>query len=352
MIATGATTNFFGNKKIAHYALGMKSVPEALNIRSYCLQNIEKALLHETKADRYAHLNFVVVGAGPTGVELSGAIAEIRNHILAKDYPELNKKEMHVYLVEGLDRVLANLSPQASEKAALYLKELQVKLKLNTQVTGYDGNVITFADGSCIQTKTVIWSAGVAGQFPEGIDARLVERGNRIRVDEINRIAGMNDVFAIGDVAAMITDELPRGHPGVAPVAQQQGRTLAANLLRLINGEPTVPFRYFDKGSMATIGRNKAVVDIGRIRFQGFFAWWVWMFVHLLSLIGFRNRLVTFINWVLSYITFNGGIRLIIHPYECPPYPEEEAETTAADMITEKQTPVHATEQQRHDPHH
>ncbi len=326
VIATGATTNFFGNQKIAHYALGMKSVPEALNIRSYCLQHIEKALLQETKADRYAHLNFVVVGAGPTGVELSGAIAELRNHILAKDYPELDKKEMHVYLVEGLDRVLANLSPQASEKAALYLKELQVKLKLNTQVTGYDGNVITFADGSCIQTKTVIWSAGVKGQLPEGIDAGLIERGNRIRVDGINRVVGMNDVFAIGDVAAMITDELPRGHPGVAPVAQQQGRTLAANLLRLIHGEPTIAFRYFDKGSMATIGRNKAVVDIGKLRFQGFFAWWIWMFVHLLSLIGFRNRLVTFINWVLSYITFNGGIRLIIHPYECPPFPKEETQ--------------------------
>lgn len=344
VIATGATTNFFGNKKVAHYSLGMKSVPEALNIRSYCLQNIEKALLQETKADRYAHLNFVVVGAGPTGVELSGAIAELRNHILAKDYPELNKKEMHVYLVEGLDRVLANLSPQASEKAALYLKELKVKVKLNTQVTGYDGNVITFADGSCINTKTVIWSAGVKGQFPEGIDAGIVERGNRVRVDEINRVAGMNDVFAIGDVAAMITEELPRGHPGVAPVAQQQGRTLAANLLRLINGEPVVPFRYFDKGSMATIGRNKAVVDIGKIRFQGFFAWWVWMFVHLLSLIGFRNRLVTFINWILSYITFNGGIRLIIHPYECPPL-REETETTAADIIAKEQPPSYTPEQ-------
>ncbi|MBK1440483.1 NAD(P)/FAD-dependent oxidoreductase [Parapedobacter sp. ISTM3] len=324
VIATGATTNFFGNKDLEYYAMPMKSVREAVNIRSFLLQNIEESLLKTNPAERAPFLNFVVVGGGPTGVELSGAIAEIRNHILSKDYPELKKEDMNVYLVEGLSKILANLSPQASEKAELYLKELGVKVLLNVQVTGYDGEVITFADGKRIQTKTVLWSAGVMGQFPAGISQDLVVRGNRIRVDEECRVIGMNDVFAIGDVAAMITDELPRGHPGVAPVAQQQGRFVAKNIVRLLNNQPTEKFKYFDKGSMATIGRNKAVVDIGKIRFQGFFAWWIWMFVHLMSLVGFRNRVVTFINWAINYLTFNAGIRLIIHKYRRPPKPVAE----------------------------
>jgi len=322
ILATGATTNFFGNPKIARNAMPMKNVKEAVNIRSFILQNIEKSLL-KTAEEREPYLNFVVVGGGPTGVELSGAIAEIRNHILTKDYPELKKEEMNVYLVEGLPKILANLSPQASEKAELYLNELGVKVVLNVQVTGYNGEIITFADGTRIHTKTVLWSAGVMGQFPNGIDADNIVRGNRIRVDEECRLIGMNDVFAIGDVAAMITDDLPRGHPGVAPAAQQQGRFLAKNILRMLNGQPTEKFKYFDKGSMATIGRNKAVVDIGKIRFQGFFAWWVWMFVHLMSLVGFRNRVVTFINWSINYLTFNAGIRLIIHKYSRPEPVEE-----------------------------
>lgn len=326
IIATGATTNFFGNQDIAYNAMPMKNVKEAVNIRSFLLQNIEESLLKTNADERAAFLNFVVVGGGPTGVELSGAIAEIRNHILAKDYPELKKEDMNVYLVEGLPKILANLSPQASEKAELYLNELGVKVLLNVQVTGYDGDVITFADGNRIKTKTVLWSAGVMGQFPVGIDPDIVVRGNRIRIDEECRIVGMQDVYAIGDVAAMITDELPRGHPGVAPVAQQQGRFLAKNIIRMLNGQPTEKFKYFDKGSMATIGRNKAVVDIGKIRFQGFFAWWVWMFVHLMSLVGFRNRVVTFINWTINYLTFNAGIRLIIHKYRRPERVREHAE--------------------------
>lgn len=318
IIATGATTNFFGNQDIAHNAMPMKNVKEAVSIRSFILQNIEDSLLKTDTEERSAYLNFVVVGGGPTGVELSGAIAEIRNHILTKDYPELKKEDMNVYLVEGLPKILANLSPQASEKAELYLKELGVKVLLNVQVTGYDGDIITFADGNRIKTKTVLWSAGVMGQFPSGINPDIVVRGNRIRTDEECRVIGMKDVFAIGDVAAMITDELPRGHPGVAPVAQQQGRFLAKNIIRMLTGQPTEKFNYLDKGSMATIGRNKAVVDIGKIRFQGFFAWWVWMFVHLMSLVGFRNRVVTFINWAINYLTFNAGIRLIIHKYRRP----------------------------------
>jgi len=319
VVATGATTNFFGNQEIEYYSLPMKNLKEAVNIRSFLLQNIEEALLQKTAYDQVPYLNFVVVGGGPTGVELSGAIAEIRNHILAVDYPELKQEDMHVFLVEGQDKILTNLSPQASAKAELYLRELGVTLLLNKRVTGYDGEEITFSDGNPIPAKTVIWSAGVMGQFPNGIPEDLIVRGRRIRTEPTCLIPGLEQVFAIGDVSAIITEETPNGHPGVAPTAQQQGRFVAKQIMRHLNGEKLAHFIYVDKGSMATVGRNKAVVDIGNIRFQGFFAWWVWMFVHLMSLIGFRNRLVTFINWMLSYITFNGGVRLIIHKFERKP---------------------------------
>jgi NADH dehydrogenase len=321
VLATGATTNFFGNKDLEYYTLPMKNLKEAVNIRSFILQNIESSVLEANKAQRKPYLNFVIVGGGPTGVELSGAIAEIRNHILANDYPELDREDMEVFLVEGQGRVLANLSTQASDKAALYLKELGVKVMLNVQVTSYDGEEIQFANGDKIASKTVIWSAGVRGLFPKGLDQAQIMRGNRIQVEESCLVQGYTDIFAIGDVAAMITEEYPNGHPGVAPAAQQQGKFVGRQIKHLLQGEPLDQFKYFDKGSMATIGRNKAVVDLGKLRFQGFFAWWVWMFVHLMSLIGFRNRLVTFVNWMISYITFNGGVRLIIHKFTRPPRP-------------------------------
>lgn len=328
VIATGATTNFFGNKEIEYYSMAMKNLRQSVNIRSYLLQNIEEALLKESEEAQAPYLNFVVVGGGPTGVELSGAIAEIRNHILAVDYPELRKEQMHVYLVEGQSKVLSNLSPQASAKAELYLRQLGVTLMLNKRVNGYDGNQITFIEGDPIPTKTVIWSAGVIGEFPEGIPEEFIVRGRRIKVEPTCLVPGQNNIFAIGDVSAMITEETPNGHPGVAPTAIQQGQFVAKQIMRIIHQEPLTHFIYKDKGSMATIGRNKAVVDLGKLRFQGFFAWWVWMFVHLMSLIGFRNRLVTFINWVLSYLTFNGGVRLIINKFERKP---EDAPKEATD---------------------
>lgn len=315
VIATGATTNFFGNPDLEYYTLPMKNLKEAVQIRSFLIQNIEASLQKES-LERQAHLNFVIVGGGPTGVELSGAIAEIRNHILSKDYHDLRREDMNVYLIEGQPRVLANLSPQASEKAGEYLKKLGVKLILSSQVTGYDGNTISLEDGQKIPSKMVIWSAGVKGQFPLGISEELIQRGNRIKTDAHCLIPDQKKVFAIGDVGAMITEETPNGLPGVAPVAQQQGRFVGKQIQNLLENKPLETFKYFDKGSMATVGRNKAVVDIGKIRFQGFFAWWVWMFVHLMSLVGFRNRVVTFINWVISYVTFNGGIRLIINPFQ------------------------------------
>lgn len=323
VIATGATSNFFGNKQVEKYALPMKSIHEALNIRSYVLQNLEEAVLRKNYHDRERFLNFVVVGGGPTGVELSGAIAEIQLHMLKKDYPELSKNEMKVYLVEGTGKILAALSEKSSQDAERYLRDLGVNVLLNAQVTGYDGDTITFSNGESIPTKTVIWGAGVMGQFPTGIHPEIIQRGNRIQTDGQCRVSGMENVYAIGDVAAMITEDTPRGLPGVAPAAQQQGAYVAKHILKSMNNQQLADFKYFDKGSMATIGRNKAVVDMGRFHMKGFLAWLTWMFVHLVSIFGFRNKLVTFVNWTIKFFTKNSGIRLIINKYKRPDVEKE-----------------------------
>jgi NADH:ubiquinone reductase (H+-translocating) len=315
VIATGSTTNFFGNKDIELNSMPMKSIPEALNLRYLILQNLEAAVLKNTKEEREPYLNFVLVGAGATGVELAGALAELKNHVLCKDYPELNSKEMKVYLVDFLPRVLGAMSQESSAAAQTFLTEMGVEVLLGVKVQSYDGDTITFEGGKTIRTKNVIWSAGVMGVVPEGIGRHLVERGNRIRVDNILRVEGLSNVFAIGDVAAMITSETPKGHPGVAQTAIQMGRATGKNIGHLLKGEPTKPFKYKDKGSLATIGRNKAVADLGKIRFQGFFAWLIWMFVHLVSLLSFRKKVIVFTNWVSSYLSNNGGSRLIIRRF-------------------------------------
>jgi NADH dehydrogenase len=314
VIATGSTTNFFGSKDVEKFAMPMKSIPEALNLRYLILQNLEEATLKATREDKAPLLTFVLVGAGPTGVELAGALAEIRNHILCKDYPELKKEDMKVYLVDFMPKVLGPFSDEASKKAYEFLTDMGVEVLLNVKVDSYDGNEIKFEGGKTIRTKNVIWSAGVMGEVPEGLNKDIIVRGNRIKVDYNCRVEGSQNIFAIGDVAAMITDDTPKGHPGVAQVAIQMGKYVAQTIMQTINGEQTKPFKYFDKGSLATIGRNKAVADLGKVKFQGFFAWLVWMFVHLISLLGFRNKVHVFINW--SYISFNGGSRLIIRQFK------------------------------------
>jgi NADH dehydrogenase len=315
VIATGSTTNFFDNKDIEKFAMPMKSIPEALNLRYSILQNLEEATLKITKEEKDSLLSFVLVGAGPTGVELAGALAEIRNHILTKDYPELKKEDMKVYLVDFLPKVLGPFSDEASKGAYQFLTDMGVEVLLNVKVESYDGNEIKFEGGKTIRTKNVIWSAGVMGEFPDGLNKDIVVSGNRIRIDNNCRVEGSSNIFAIGDVAAMITNETPKGHPGVAQVAIQMGKYVAATIIQTINSEQTKPFRYFDKGSLATIGRHKAVADLGKIKFQGFFAWLVWMFVHLISLLGFRNKVIVFINWIGSYVSFNGGSRLLIRKF-------------------------------------
>ena len=320
VIATGSTSNYFGQTEISQNAMPMKSIPEALNLRSLILQNLEAAIIAEDPEREHELLNFVVVGGGPTGVETAGAIAELKKHVLKNDYPELDLNKVNIYLIEGSPELLGAMSIQAQQKSKAFLEELGVTVYTEARVQGYDGKTLSLVDGRNIGSATVIWSAGVKGVVLEGLNTEVVVRGNRLKVNDINLVEGYQNIFAIGDVAAMITEEMPNGHPGVAPAAIQQGKQLAKNLMNIIENKPTTPFKYFDKGAMATVGRNRAVVDINKIRFQGIFAWFTWMFVHLMTLVGFRNKLVVFVNWVWSYFSYDRGTRLIIRPFK--PYKE------------------------------
>jgi len=315
VLATGSTSNFFGQTEIEQNAMPMKSIPEALNLRSLLLQNLEAAQIVTDPVLEAELLNFVVVGGGPTGVETAGAIAELKRHVLNADYPDLDLNKVNIYLIEGSPELLGVMSVQAQQKSQEFLKEMGVTVMLDSRVKAYDGRLLSLLDAQTISTSTVIWSAGVKGAVLDGLNPDSLVRGNRLKVDEINRVAGYENIYAIGDVAAMISDKFPNGHPGVAPAAIQQGKLLAENLTNLIQGKPTKAFKYFDKGSMATVGRNKAVVDLHKIRFQGVFAWFTWMFVHLMTLVGFRNKLVVFVNWVWSYFSYDRGTRLIIRPF-------------------------------------
>lgn len=312
VIATGANTNFFGNNQIEHYSMPMKNVSEALNIRSFMLQNLEKAVVEKDFNEREALLTFVVVGGGPTGVELSGALAEMRNHVLCKDYPELCEEDMKVYLIEGKPVVLGSMSSQASASAKEALTKMGVIMHNGVHVQSYDGLELKVDDGTEIKTRNVYWAAGVMGEVPEGMLAQAITKGRRIQTDNINRVVGYQNIFAIGDVSAMITPETPNGLPGLAQAAIQSGKHLAKNIMHLVNNEPTEPFKYFDKGSLATVGQNKAVADIRKLHFHGYLAWLLWMFVHLMSLVGFSNKLSVFVSWAAKYFTRNTDNRLIV----------------------------------------
>jgi len=315
VIATGSNTNFFGNKDLESCVMPMKNLPEALNLRGLTLQHLEKAIRTKDKEEKDALMTFVVVGGGPTGVELAGALGEMRHLILEKDYHGLSKSDMKVYLVEGKDRLLAAMSDGASKKAKQFLTANDVMIYNSVHVESYDGLTLKIDDGMTIKSRNVFWAAGVMGEVPEGMPNASIARGSRIQTDEINRVKGYQNIFAIGDVSAIISEEYPNGHPGVAPAAIQQGAWLAKNLVHLINGEPTVPFKYKDKGTLATIGRNKAVADLGKIHFQGFFAWILWGFVHIISLAGFSNKTSVILTWVINYFTKNSDNRLIIRSF-------------------------------------
>ncbi|SDX16829.1 NADH dehydrogenase [Lutibacter oricola] len=317
IIATGSKTNFFGNKTIKKYAMEMKSVPQALNIRSLVLENFEEALLERNLEKRLALMNFVIVGGGPTGVELAGALAEMKKGILPKDYPDLDIRQMKINLIQSSGELLKGMSKNASEKAEDYLIKLNVDVWKNLRVTNYDGETVTTNGEDHFKAQTLIWAAGVKGESINGLQQEcLVERANRFKVNEFNKVEGYNNIYAIGDVACMPSENYKYGHPMMAQPAIQQGKLLARNLLAKLESKKLRAFKYNDKGSMATIGRNKAVVDLPNWKFQGVFAWFVWMFVHLFSLIGFRNRAVVFFNWLYNYIRFDRETRLIIRPYK------------------------------------
>ncbi len=317
VLATGTRTNFFGNAEIEMHAMPMKTVPQALNIRSLMLQNFEMADDSENEAERKALLTFCIVGAGPTGVEMAGAFAELKRNVFPKDYRHLNVEEMEIHLFEGSGRVLSPMSGNASEKAAVFLKNLGVKVHVNTRVVSYDGSVLVTDKGDQLKTKNLIWAAGVTGAIVKGFDSsKLMERQNRYKVNHFNQVEGFENIFAIGDIAYMETDDYPKGHPQVAQPAIQQGELLAKNLDLLFRGKAMKPFSYVDKGALATVGRNRAVADLGRFKFGGFFAWFIWIFVHLMALVGFRNKVIVFFNWMYNYINYDKAARLIIRPFK------------------------------------
>jgi len=313
IIATGADTNFFGNQNIEKYSFPMKSIQEALHLRNTIFQRFEDAINTSDLAERVKLLTLVVVGGGPTGVEVAGTLAEMKTHILPKDYPDMDFSTMKIILLEGSSRVLNAMDEVSCLKAKMYLEELGVDVRTNVRVLDYNGDQVLLKDELPIPSKTVIWSAGIKGNVIDGLKTSVYTLGDRILVNEFNQVDSIhNNIFAIGDIAAMISDDLPKGHPQMAQPAIQQGLNLAVNLNRINDGLTLTPFHYKNLGSMATIGRNKAVVELPKYKFQGFFAWVVWLVVHLKSILGVKNKFVVLLNWVWNYLTYNLSLRLII----------------------------------------
>ena len=315
VLATGTTTNFFGMDTVEENSLGMKDIRDSLNIRHMMLQNLEQAAITCDDEERDALTNFVIVGGGPAGVEMAGALAEFCKYILPKDYPEYPSSIMNIYLVEAAGELLGTMSDKASSKTLKYLKSLNVKVLFNEVVTNYDGTIVSTKSGKTILAKNLIWTAGVKGQFPNGIDRKHVVKGNRLKTDSYLMVEGYKNIFAIGDIAAIISKKTPNGHPQVAQTAIQQGKWLGNSLLKIIRNEAPKPFEYKDKGSLATVGKRKAVADLGKFKFGGYFAWLLWSIVHLMSISGFRNRLMVGFNWAVSYFTYEKSNRLIIRNF-------------------------------------
>lgn len=313
IIGTGSSTNYFGMQSIKDLGIPMKSVPEALNLRSIILQSFEAASLTSDLKEREQLMNFVVVGGGPTGVELSGALAELKTHVLPHDYPDLDFRRMSIHLLEMQETVLPPMSPTAQEKSTKYLESLGVQVWTETQVKGYDGKTVK-TNKKDLPASNLIWAAGVSGTLISGLKEKEDFDRGRYLVNAYNQVGKHQNIYAIGDVAAMLSEENPKGHPMLAQVAIQQGENLAQNLVRWRKKQSPKEFKYNDKGSMATIGRNRAVADIGKVHLGGFAGWFLWMGVHLFSLVGFRNKLVVLLNWFFNYFSYDKKIRLIIRP--------------------------------------
>lgn len=319
VLAMGADTNWYGNEQVRANAIPMKSVSEALYLRNAIFEDYERAVIADSAGARQPLLDIVVVGGGPTGVEVAGALAEMKKYVIPKDYGNIDRDEIDIHLIHGDARLLNAMSPQASAKAEKFLRGLGVKLWLDKVVTGYDGQTVSIDDGSTIRADKVIWAAGVTANKIDGLPKETSARGGRLKVNAFNQVEGVTGIFAIGDVCFQTADEKwPGGHPQVAQVALQQAKLLAQNLRRLQRNEDLKPFRYRDLGSMATIGRHRAVADLPFWRFQGAFAWFIWLFVHLFSLLGAKNKLFVFINWVANYFTYDQSLRLVIKPWRKP----------------------------------
>ena len=313
VLATGSTNNFYGLKDVENNSIGLKTIQESLDIRSNVLQNIEKANQSNNDETRRLNTSIIIIGAGPAGVEMAGAFAEFKKFIYPKDYPELKKFPLQIHVVEAGKEVLSAMSNKSSADSLKDLQKMQVNVHLNSAIKSYDGKTVELSTGEKVLSSNLIWTAGVRGQFPEGITSENIVQSNGIAVDQFNKVKGHASIFAIGDVALMKTDNYPKGHPMVAPTAIQQGQHLAKNLQQKENNWK--PFKYFDKGSLATIGKRKAVADFGKLHFRGRFAWLIWSTVHLISISGFKNKLRVGLNWVNSYFSYDKGNRLIIRKY-------------------------------------
>lgn len=312
VIATGCRSNFFGNTNIEKHAFPMKSTTDAIALRNRILLNFEAAL--RSDVDKSGIMNIVIAGGGPTGVELAGALIEMKKHVLPKDYPDMDFSSLNIYLIEGAGAILSAMSINSQKKAEAYLTEMGVIVMTNALIEDYDGKVVSIKDGTKIHSRNLIWTAGVTGNVPNGIDNNLLARGNRISVDSYNRIKGLEDVFAIGDIAYMPSEDWKNGHPQLANVANNQAKNLALNFKNILHQKPLKPFIYKNPGTMATVGKRKAVVDLPSFSFQGLFAWLFWMFLHLMLILSVKNKLVIFINWAISYMTNDTTLRLILLP--------------------------------------
>ena len=311
VLAMGCKTNFFGNEMIAKHSFTLKSTYDAITIRNHIIQTFEK-IISAPDAERESLMNLVIVGAGPTGVELAGAFAEIKNHILPKDYRGVDFTDFNIMLIEGTKNTLNNMSDASKEESKKYLQKMGVRILTERFVKEYDGETLKLSDDSIMATKTVIWAAGVTGNKIEGLSDRVMAAGNRIQVDRKNKVLESDNIFALGDIAYMTTPKYPKGHPQVANVAINQAKLLSKNLKQIVRNKSTSDFEYNDLGSMATIGRNKAVVDLPSFHFKGYFAWLVWMFLHLMLVLSVKNKLIIFINWAWAYITKDTSLRLIL----------------------------------------
>jgi len=313
ILACGGMTNFFGNDQIARHSLPMKTLYESMNLRNVLLQNIEKALVSDDEERRNALLTVAIVGGGPSGVEIAGALAEMKRYVLPKDYPYLDSSLFRIHLLDASPRLLQAMSERSSETAARGLREMGVEIHTGTMVSDYDGKTLRLSDGSEMKTRTVIWVSGIVANAVEGIQAEALGRGRRILVDEHNEVKGLTNVFAIGDQCLMTADaNYPNGHPQLAQVAIQQARLLARNLRARQEGKPLSPFHYKDLGSMATIGRNRAVAEIRGAKWGGFTAWMLWLVVHLRSILSVRNKVIVLLNWIWNYVTYDRSLRLIL----------------------------------------